>query len=197
MGLLRLLIVLLLVLAGAAAGFWAYMGGLKPVSIERASFGPADIVYTTHRGSYAGLGDSWERFQTEWQAAGATRCDSLAIYLDSPQETAQEDLRSVLACRVDTASQTDRAALEGAFPGFTIPQSDALRTTHPYKNYFSFMFAPIRVYPAMEKRMAEDGLNASIAIELYGSDAAPMNEIGFAVPVSGERSDYQDLMDAF
>jgi hypothetical protein len=197
MSILRLLIVLLLVLVGAAAGFWAYMGGFAQVSIERGSYGPADIVYTTHRGSYSGLGDSWERFQSEWEAAGATECDSLAVYLDSPQETAEEDLRSILACRIDTASQADRAALESAFPSFTIPQSDALLATHPYKNYLSFMVGPVRVYPAMEKRMADDGLEASIAIELYGRNTAPMTEVGFAVPVSGERSEYQTLMDAF
>ncbi len=183
-------------IVAAGAGFWAYMGGFASVAVARDSVGPVTVAYTTYRGPYQGLSDAWTRFQSEWEAAGAGDCDSLAIYLDPP-DTPPEALRSVLACRTDTASANDAAALQAAFASFTIPQSNALRAEFPFKNFFSYMIGPMKVYPAMQDEMDSDDFEPTVAIEFYGSTSAHMDKIRFAIPTNADADAYQPLRDAF
>lgn len=175
--------------------FFAYLGGFKSVEVERSAYGPAEIVYTTHRGSYQTIGKSWEQFQADWEAKGLDRCDSLAVYLDPP-DAPEEELRSVLACRIDGFAEDEQAKWRAAFPGVMLPQSDALISSFPFRNYASFILAPMKVYPEMAKRIEADGLQGTVAIEEYGV-IGETKQIGIIMPVEIDRSEYQPLMDAF
>lgn len=175
--------------------FFAYLGGFKQVEVERGAYGPAEIVYTTHRGSYQTIGKSWEKFQAEWEAKGLDRCDSLAVYLDPP-DAPKESLRSVLGCRIDGPAEAEQAKWRAAFPGVMLPRSDALISPFPYKNYASFILAPMKVYPVMQKRMIADGHHGAVAIEEYGV-IGESKQIRIIMPVGVDRSEYQPLMDAF
>ncbi len=195
MAILKWIGIVILVVAAAIAGFWAYMGGFASVAVERGTIGPIPIAYTTYRGPYSGIGDAWTGFQSEWEAAGATGCDSLAVYLDPP-DTPPEKTRSILACRTDTASAQNAAALQSAFNSFTVPQSNALLAEFPFKNFFSYMVGPMKVYPAIQE-MWPDNFDPTVAIEIYGDTEAEMEKIGFAVPLDEDPAAYQPLRDAF
>ncbi|MEM8772698.1 MAG: hypothetical protein AAGD92_13715 [Pseudomonadota bacterium] len=198
MGIIKAIGALTLFVVLGLVGFWAYLGGFSSVVFEEQPYGPVEIAYTTHLGSYAKISESWNRFETEWNDAGidGKRCDSLAVYLNSPDETEPENLQSILACRLDTALAEDAENFRKAFPVFTIPQVSALRTEFPFKNFLSFMVGPMKVYPAAEKRMKQDALEASIAIELYGPGEKP-DRIGIVIPVDHDKSEFDALREAF
>ena len=123
MGVLKAIGGLLVLLLVIAVAFYGYLGGFGKVTVERGAYGPAEIVYATHRGAYETIGKSWEQFQANWEAKGLDRCNSLAVYL-APPDTRKEDLRSVIACRIDGLAEEEQAKWRGAFPGVMLPQSD-------------------------------------------------------------------------
>ena len=89
-----------------------------------------------------------------------------------------------------------KSALKEKFPSYVIPQSDAFMSLFPYKNEASYGFAPVKVYPAIQKQMDDAEEAAVIGIELYDV-SGDVKEIGFVVPVGLSKAAYQPLYDAF
>ncbi|GAB4518087.1 MAG: hypothetical protein Tsb0010_02300 [Parvularculaceae bacterium] len=195
MFIVRFLVVALLAAIAVILGAVAYMGGFQKVEIARGSFGPAEIVFTTHRGPYREIGASWERFADEFAAEGFTRCNALAIYLDPP-DAAPEDLRSILACRIDGLDEAEKRALAARFSHAVLPRTETFTASFPYRNYASYILAPMKVYPAFAKHDGGEAGDALLAIEVYGVEGE-FDEIGFVLPIGAEPSDYQALYDAF
>lgn len=192
----KIIAVVLGVLIAALAGFYAYLGGFSSVTVTRGELNSMEIVYSLHRGAYKDLHKSWTRFQTEWEAAGLSECDTLAVYLDPPG-TPDDKLRSVIACRIDSLSKEQKDRVKAKLPSFIIPRSKAVLASFPYRNPASFFLGPSKVYPAFHAELQKDKLTPPVAIETYGSTAKPAESIGFAMPLESQRSDYQKLIDAF
>jgi len=195
MGFLRFLLILAALAAAALFGAYVWLGGFRDVEVTRGTFGPAEIVYEPYRGPYGDLHKAWRGFEVRLAGAGIETCDALAVYLDSP-ETPKDDLRTILGCRIDSLPDAQRDDVRTKLPSFTIPRSDALLSAFPYKNPASYAFAPMKVYPEVTKVLDAEGIEAVVGIEIYGL-METAEEIGFAIPVDVERSDYQPLFDAF
>jgi len=183
------------VLVAMLLGFATYMGVFHSVHVVETSYGPARLIYSTHRGPYEDLGASWERFQKQWQSAGLTTCHSLAIYLDAP-DTPPQDLRSILGCEIGSLSQEDHAKLSEQFPVFEIPKMEVLSSQFPYRNMFSFMLGPMKVYPEIQRIMEEQGFQPAVGIEVYG-DPENMETIQFILPKKEKRETFLPLEEAF
>ncbi|MGV6820371.1 MAG: GyrI-like domain-containing protein [Parvularcula sp.] len=194
-GFLKFIVATVLVLAAALVAIIAWYGGFSPVEVKKGRIGPIEIVYATHKGPYTDLGPSWTAFRAELSDAGLETCDALGIYLDPP-ETPPEELRSIIGCRIDRLPATDREKLTGYTKIATIPESETVTATFPFKGIPSFFIGPMKVYPAMKK--AQLGIDAEpvVAIELYG-DETDTDEIIFHVPYGRPASDYQVFFDAF
>jgi hypothetical protein len=192
---MRILFGVILIIFAVILGGYAYMGGFKSVEVREATVEPIEFAYSTHRGAYEKLFESWEAFEDKWEAAGLGPCDALAVYLDPP-ETPKENLRSVLGCRIDglTAEAADK--WRAAFPSFVTPEGPALRAQFPYKNLASYFFAPVKVYPKMQAAMKDKDLVAPIAMEIYGVDGAN-EDIRFVMPIRSDVEAFQPLFDAF
>ncbi len=195
MSILKTIFAIAFVLFLALLGGYAFMGGFTPVDVKRGSYGPAEIVYATHRGPYKDLGGAWTRFQTAWEAAGLTNCNSLSLYLDPPG-TPPEELRSIIACRIDGLSDDEKEKWRAAFPQFVLPEAEALLSSFPFKNNASYAFAPMNVYPAISKKMEEENLEAVVGIEIYG-DVNSIKNIDFVIPLGLETDDLTPLFEAF
>lgn len=195
MFIVRFLVVALLFAIAVIAGVFAYMGGFQKVEIARGSFGPAEIIFSTHRGPYREIGESWTDFVEDLEDVGFTRCDALAIYLDPP-DAAPEDLRSILACRIDALGEAERSMLIDRFGHAVLPRTEAFTASFPYKNYASYFLAPMKVYPAFARHDGGEAGDPLLAIEIYGVEGE-FDEIGFALPIGADRADYQALYDAF
>ncbi len=176
-------------------GGYAYMGGFAPVKIERSVYGPVEIAYATYRGPYRNLGGEWDRFQSAWEQAGLTGCNALSLYFDPPG-TPEENLRSVIACRIDELTGETKEKWRAAFPVFVIPESEALVSSFPYKNEASYFFAPMKVYPAIAKTYRAETEDAVVGIETYG-DMTSVEEIGFIIPLDLDETVFTPIFEAF
>ncbi|MCG6153682.1 hypothetical protein [Leptospira bandrabouensis] len=184
----------ILVLFGVA--FYSYMGGFQQVSVIRESFGPTEIYYVTHKGPYKEIGNSWDRFQKEWESVGITNCDSLAIYLDGP-DTEPSKLRSILGCRLDGLSPEQKKQVSLKFKTFFIPKMNGLSANFPFKNFISYFLAPTKVYPKFQEILIAEPSQTSVAIEIYGGSSQSVNSIGFFMPLGVNREIFKSLEDAF
>lgn len=186
-------LLVLLILGGL--GFFAYMGGFRAVEVREGPFGPHTIIFATHKGPYENLEQSWEEFQSRWKEAGLKKCNSLSVYLDSP-DTPPEELRTILGCTIDELSEEERLHLSEQFPVFTIPAMDSLLSEFPFRNGLSFMFGAMKVYPEFQKIMEERGLRPAVGFELYG-DAESIESIEFAMPIREPVETFAPLKQAF
>ncbi len=176
--------------------FYSYMGGFHEVIVSRESFGQTEVYYTTHKGAYENIGASWEKFQKDWDSLGIKDCDSLAIYLDSP-DTEPAKLRSVLGCRMDSLSPEQKKIVADKFKTFSIPNMNGLSASFPFKNFLSYFLAPNKVYPKFQEILSAESAVTSVAIEIYGSSSKPANTIGFFMPVGVLREVFKPLEDSF
>jgi hypothetical protein len=175
----------------AILGFYAYLGGFKPIDVRHTTFGPLEIIYTLHKGSYKTLKTAWDTFESRFRAAGLEECDSLALYPDPPG-TPEEDLRSVLACRLDSLPQSVKMQLKAKFPSFIIPKDEAITAEFPFKNQFSYFMGPTKVYPKFHETMRAEHFTAPLAIEVYGLEKA-RSQIQFFIPVKMKRAVFESL----
>lgn len=176
-------------------GFFTYMGGFHSVEVREGNYGPQEIIFVTHKGSYQGLSKSWKEFQLAWEAKGLKECDSLSIYLDPP-ETPDDKLRSILGCKVSELPIEEKSKLQEHFQSFMIPGSEAFLSEFPFKNYFSFMLGPIKVYPKMEEAIKATSKIPNVAIEEYGIPGS-FDEIKFVMPIWVDSNKFKDLEDSF
>jgi len=177
------------------AGFAFYMDAFDSPPLERSKFASTAVFFSTYRGPYSGIEGAWMRFQGEWEKAGLDKCDAIGIYLDPPG-TPEDQLRSILACRLDGLTAEVRNKMTAVFPTFKIPDSATVSATFPYRNKLSFMVAPMRIYPRMQRLIETERLSPAAALETYGPGAiGPF--MGFHMLIGLDRSAMQPLMDAF
>lgn len=192
---MRIVLWILGILAAATLGFYWYMGGFHRVTVTVGTFGPVEFAYAKHEGSYANLSKTWGDFMPQWQKANLKTCLTMGVYLDKPG-TPESELRSLIGCRIDGWTEEDKAAARAAFPTLTIPQSDAIMASFPFRNFLSFFYAPTRVYPEIEKKAKELGAETQIGMELYGS-FDNITDIQFVTPIRQDKTAYQPLYDVF
>ena len=159
MGLIRFFAILLAVVLAALTGLYAWLGGFERIEVSKGGWGPAEIMFATHRGPYKNIGESWAAFEEAWTAAGLDACDGLAVNLDPP-ETDPAALRSILGCRIDALDEATKTKMADAFPTAILPATEAYLARFPYKNELSYVLGPLKVYPAMRKRFEADGAAA-------------------------------------
>lgn len=183
-----------IIVLGVVAGY-AYLGGFQSVEVTHGSFAPTEIVFSTHKGPYMKLHESWDKFRKDLVAAGLQECDAMAVYLDPPG-TPEDQLRSVIACRLDGLNVDLKTALKSKLKSFQIPSSPALTAKFPYKNPFSFFVGPGKVYPAMKPLIAQESKLPAVAYEVYGLEKTT-TEILYAMPLGLDRAVFQPLEAAF
>lgn len=187
---MRIFLMGLVILVGLLAGFYVYMGGLYTVKVRQASFGPAEFAYAVHKGPYAKLSEAWGKFMPKWQAAGLKTCSAIGVYLDPPT-TPDDKLRSLIGCRIDEWSEADKAAVRAKFATLIIPQSQAWTSEFPFRNFLSFFYGPMRVYPEIQKAIGDKG-ERSIGYELYGP-FDNITSIRYVVPINEDGEAYRGL----
>jgi hypothetical protein len=177
------------------AGLYGYLGGFTSVAVTEQSFGPVEFVYSTHRGAYKNLSKSWDRFKEQWEAAGLEVCDSMAVYLDSP-ETPEDQLRSIIACRIDSLPTGVAPTVGTNLPSFTLPESMVIAGFFPFKTELSYFLGPMKVYPKFTEYMEENDIKPTIAIETYGVEGK-QSKMGYYMPIGASQSQFKPLFDAF
>jgi AraC family transcriptional regulator len=70
-----------------------------PPGVTEATLPAGRYAKTTHRGSYAGLGDAWARLMGQWLPGSGQRVGagpSYEVYVNDPRTTPTEELQTDL-----------------------------------------------------------------------------------------------------
>ncbi|MDR0511235.1 MAG: GyrI-like domain-containing protein [Rikenellaceae bacterium] len=157
-----------LVVAGVVA--FGYYGGFRRVTFEVTTLGGETLVFKQMTGDYANSGTVMEQVR---EALGdkynvlTDRC--FGTYYDNPNITAKENLRYDAGCIVEAIDSVQLVAVQGEFRVGVVPVKGYVSTTFPYRGKMSILAALTKVYPALYRYMADNGLmeRAGAVTEIY------------------------------
>ena len=150
---------------------------VKTMEPER---GPMVVAYKTGTGPYSGAGEIF----TDVCSLILTR-EHIGIYYDDPEAVGPQDLRyAVGVILAEGREEPDPEELENMVQhGYKIihlpKPNHVVQTTFPFKNTLSIYMGIFRVYPKLKEYIAERGLCAYPALEIYTSSS-----IEFIMPLS-------------
>jgi len=194
-GLIRIALATVAALIVAAAAYFAYLGGFSKVEARRGTFGPAEITFAPYVGPYREIAAAWTALTEKTEAAGLTRCDALALYLDPPG-TPEDKLRTAIACRIDDVAPAVRDALGAELALTVLPETTTYTAAFPYKSPASYFLGPQKAYPALSKAIPGGPEASPVAIEVYGV-AGEATSIIFHMPVETGADVYAEVFAAF
>lgn len=167
MKILSIAAVIIVALVVASAGFLAYMGVFTEVKASEMNVGPYTYVYERFVGPYKDSGAVFHKVYKSLLADGIRTDKAIGIYYDDPGKVPAKQLRSDCGCIIDEKDHSALPKLLEKYQARTLPAGKRLAAEFPYRNRLSYMIGPGKVYPVLMKRVREEGLKVSGAIEIY------------------------------
>ncbi len=148
--------------------FLFYMGMFSQISIKRQVKGPYTFSYVEHIGPYHEVGKVMIKLDSKMREFGFNSTDGLGIYYDDPKKTPKDKLRSEVGSII-TADDMDKVEANRDKLNFkTIEKKNYLIAEFPIKNMMSYMFGPMKIYPAFAKYLEEKNITVpDKGLELY------------------------------
>jgi DNA gyrase inhibitor GyrI len=176
-----LMIFVLLAAAGIVL-FLHYMGIFTSINITERQIGPYTYAYEEFVGPYQNTVPVFVRVNNFLSAQNVTAGNGIGVYFDNPAQVPAYKLRSNCGAVIDETDTVKLSAvpLQQLKIG-SIEQMNCAAAEFPIKNFLSYMFAPMKVYPAISKYMADKGYKPRESYEIYD---VPDKKIVIAVPIS-------------
>lgn len=164
----KLIIAIIVIIAAAVPLYLCYMGMFsEPVIVERET-GPYTFAYEEFTGPYKDSGAVFDRVYNRLKNEGITTTLGLGIYLDDPAAVPQEKLRSRCGVVIDEKDKGKLPAIKKIFKVIELERKTRVVAEFPIKNGMSYMFGPMKCYPALVKYMESRGYKAgSEPFEVY------------------------------
>ncbi len=161
------IIILIAMLVCIIVLFLAYFGLFSSVNFTESKSNTFTVVYKTIIGDYRQSGAVMDEvFYFLKHSHGVETTKGFGFYFDNPQKTKTENLRSIAGCIADI--KINKSEIEKAgFKTVEVQGANAYATTFPYKSKFSIMFSLFKVYPALSKKLADEGKDSLPVIEIY------------------------------
>ncbi len=166
---LQIIIIVVAVLISIIVGFAAYWGAFKSIQFNVVEQGGETLVYEEMTGDYRQSGVVMDKvYYSLLNDYKIETFKGFGIYFDNPQKVEASKLRSELGCIVEESDIHRLSELEGNFKIKTYPKDKYIVAEFPYKGKLSVMFGIMKVYPAMNKYVKENGFDEEGAImEIY------------------------------
>lgn len=148
---------------------YAWFGGFAKVRFAEQQAGGEVLVYESLTGEYRHSAAAMDRIYYALLEEDKTETyKGCGIYYDNPQKVEKSKLRCDAGCLLESPSQELLQKLEGRYQIKTLPEQSYLVTEFPYKGSLSVMMGIMKVYPAMNRYLAEKGLDSEGAVtEIY------------------------------
>lgn len=146
--------------------FLVYMGMFSTVTVYEKEAGPYIYVFKKYIGPYSGTGKVFDEVNTELQSVGIVKETGIGVYYDNPATVDASELKSdcgVILAEEDIAKVQKIKDLTIA----TIPKGIFMTAEFPVKNGLSYMFGPMKVYPAFNVHMGGKKYKPAPGIEIY------------------------------
>ena len=145
-----------------------YMGFFSKVSITERKMGPYTYAYVQHTGPYSEVGVPMMGLYNKMKQVGFNCVDGIGIYYGDPKTTPKEELKSDVGSIISSEDIEKIEANKDKFNFAVLEEKEYFVTEFPIKNKLSYMFGPMKVYPAFNKFFASQGRVApSTGIEYY------------------------------
>lgn len=172
----KIIVAIVLIGAIGIGGIGYYMGMFDTIVVEEKEMGPYVVAYQAVTGPYTEVGPAMNEVYEGLLENDIQSTVGVGLFYDDPRVVAPEDLRSEVGSLI---TEEDTKLESTAYEIKRIPARKSIVAKFPYKNALSYMLGPIKIYPALEKYMAEHGYVQGTgeelpAIELYDMEA---NEI--------------------
>ncbi|WP_029904369.1 GyrI-like domain-containing protein [Prevotella sp. 10(H)] len=149
---------------------YAYYGGFRSVNFEVKEAGGETMVYTDLTGDYGQTALYMDTvYYTLLNEYGIATTKGAGIYYDNPQHVEKSKLRSDIGCLLDSPLDSLKTAqISSKFKIKTIPQKTCTVTEFPFKGFMSVMVGIIKIYPALNNYIEENGYKAAgPTMEIY------------------------------
>lgn len=171
MKILKWILIILVIMIMAVAAFLAYMGVFSPIKLVEARIGPYTLVYEEYVGPYSGVGPVLKKVYTDLKADGIETSKAFGIYLNDPNATAPDKLKSYLGCVLEAKDLGRAKELGKKYQVMQWELKDCLVAEFPIRNDLSYMFGPLKVYPHLDRVLSEKGYEMNSCMELYDMPA--------------------------
>lgn len=179
MKIIKWLLIIILGLAIAAAGFLAYMGAFTNLTAKEGMIGPYVVAYEMYIGEYKNTGSVFDRVYKQLTADGIKTTDGLGIYYDDPSVVAKDKLRSLCGVIINPGDVAKIKKMKKYKIKF-IPKAKSIIVEFPIRNMFSYMLGPSKGYPALVKHASEKSYQITVPMEIYDMQN---NVIKFIMPI--------------
>lgn len=147
---------------------FANYGGFSKVNFQVKEEGGDYLVYRKITGPYKQTADMIYKLHYELKNENIETYKSFGIYYDNPKVVAQNKLRSEAGCILETADTAKTYWLRAKFNIKVYPVKKYITAEFPFKGRMSIMIGLIKVYPAMNKFIKDNGYSeAGPIMELY------------------------------
>lgn len=152
----------IILLCGWYIGFFK---NIEPTEKQEGGYTAAGMEFT---GPYSKAGKYIMDVDNKLKAMGIACEKGFGIYYDDPKAVPAEKCRSFVGNILEEKDFNRIPELKSA--GFridSIPRAKAVIAEFPIKNTLSYMFGPMKVYPALSKYMSEKGYKCALSLEVY------------------------------
>lgn len=147
---------------------FANYGGFYKVNFQVKDEGGEYLVYKDITGPYNQTGEMINKLLYDLKTENIETYKSFGIYYDNPKVVTQNKLRSEAGCILETADTAKTFWLRAKFNIKIFPVKKYITAEFPYKGKMSIMIGMIKVYPAMNKFVKDNGYSeAGPIMELY------------------------------
>lgn len=156
-----------LIIVLSLAYFLYYMGAFLKISAKTENHGPLVYAYVDHVGDYAKVTAPMNELDKKLRDVGFNPTVGIGVYFDNPKLVEKAKLRSEVGSVIPTKELAMTTDQKHDFKFKVLEQKEYVAAEFPYHNFLSFMIAVIKVYPVMNKYLADNKLQSVPSIELY------------------------------
>ncbi len=165
-----ILIVIVLLVIALAAFLW-YLGVFSTPKVVEQKIGPFTLVYEEYTGPYSGSGTVMARISRELKAEGVSISRGFGIYLNNPNTTVPDQLKSDLGFILENKDLARVKDLKKKFKVMKWDAKDCLVAEFPLRNDLSYMVGPMKAYPELNKAIKAGGYKMGGCLEIYDMPA--------------------------
>lgn len=177
-----------LIIIGGIAGifsvavlvFLGSMGMFGKLAVAEKEMGPYTHVYESFKGPYQETGKIFDKVYKEVRAMGINSTVGLGVYYDDPSDVAKDELRSDCGLVLPEDAMDKLDQLKEKFQVNLLEKKPSIVTVFPVKNTMSYMFGPMKAYPALGKYADKNNLKIIKTYEVYDE---PNKQIVFVANV--------------
>jgi len=162
-----LLIIIICIILFSLTIYW-YYEGFKQVQINIKTEGGETAAYQEIVGDYKQSGTVMDKVYYLLKNENIETYKGFGIYYDNPQKVEKSKLRSEAGCIIEPKDTSRIYQITETIEFKTLPNEDYLITEFPYKGKLSIIFGIMKVYPALNEYVRENGFEEeSYVIEIY------------------------------